>query len=106
MRRILPDHESLIRCCGDQDWLLHAGGNSGELEPMEWNCQVRDLSELLLLLLLDAHLEDLSFTCGVHQEIADLLHARDREVGQGVVRRQRFFQVFVPFSVISIHTER
>ena len=66
MRRILPDHESLVRCCGDQDWLLHAGGNSGELEPMEWNCQVRDLSELFLLLLLDAHLEDLSFTCGVH----------------------------------------
>ena len=71
---------------------------------MEGDSQIRDLTELLRLLLLYSHLEDLALTCSINQEIADLLHARDREIRSGFhVCLFIIVQVSVPLSIVCVN---
>ena len=53
--RVVPEHQSLVHGCSSQDRLLHACSHDVQLLLVEGDRQVRDLSELFILLLLNAH---------------------------------------------------
>ena len=95
VRRILPDHKSVVSRCCSQDWLFHASCNGIDLVAMVRDCQIRYLAEVFCLFFLNAHLKYLPLARSVDQVVADLVHARDWEKW----RRVLVFQEFVPFGV-------
>jgi len=102
MSRILPNHESVVRGSCGQDRLFHAGCDCSYLVPVEWNCQVGDLSKVLSLFLLNSHFEDLALGRGVDKKFAKLFHSRDWEERLSIL----FLQVPIPSHVVRVYRHR
>ena len=98
MSSVTPNHESLIRSCRRQDWLLHAGGHSRQFLSVERDGQIGNPAKVLRFLLLNAHFEYLAPCSCVDNEVTNLFHAGDREVWCDVL----VFEILVPLDFILV----
>ena len=98
MSSVAPYHESLIRGCSGQNWLLHAGGHSRQFLSVERDGQVGDPAKVLRFLLLNAHLEYLAPCSRVDNEVTDLFHASDWEVRCAIL----LLEILVPLDFVLV----